>query len=141
MGDKPIYGTAKLESSVKPGGMKNEEPRLGVKRVYQNDKCRIYLEGELRLGNSEQLVELTQEAFQSGCREVILDFSKVTYCDTSGLQCLVMIFKYVKESGTLDFCIFVPDGTILDTLRISGFDKFIKITSREADLGEGWDTA
>jgi len=111
---------------------------LKIQRLYIGDRCKISLSGELRHGNAEHLLANVQDAFESGSREVLLDFSRVEYCDTAGLQSLVQIFKYVQSNQGWKFWIYAPEGMVMETLQTCRFDKFLDITQNPADLEGDW---
>jgi anti-sigma B factor antagonist len=59
----------------------------------------IHVEGQLIVGNRQELKQLIQEALDHGERKFLLDFAQAGYIDSSGLGALVSISKKVRESG------------------------------------------
>lgn len=62
----------------------------------------IRVEGQLIVGNRQELKAAVQAALDQGERRFIIDFSRTGYIDSSGLGALVSISKKVREqSGEL----------------------------------------
>ena len=62
----------------------------------------IDVEGQLIVGNRQELKQKVLERLDSGERKFLIDFSNTGYIDSSGLGVLVAMAKKVKqERGTL----------------------------------------
>lgn len=59
----------------------------------------IAVEGQLIVGNRQELKNLVQEALDAGDRKFLIDFSTTGYIDSSGLGALVSISKKIREQG------------------------------------------
>ena len=59
----------------------------------------VQVDGQLIVGNRQELKQLVQEALDGGERKFLVDFSKAGYIDSSGLGALVSISKKVREQG------------------------------------------
>ncbi len=59
----------------------------------------VRVEGQLVVGNRQELKELVQDAVEHGDRKFLLDFTPTAYIDSSGLGALVSISKRVREAG------------------------------------------
>jgi anti-sigma B factor antagonist len=59
----------------------------------------IQVEGQLIVGNRQELKDLVGAALDHGDRRILIDFSQTGYIDSSGLGALVSISKRVRESG------------------------------------------
>lgn len=59
----------------------------------------VEVEGQLIVGNRQELKAVVQEAIDHGERKLLIDFSKTGYIDSSGLGALVSISKKVREQG------------------------------------------
>src|ERR671915_1384258 len=59
----------------------------------------VQVEGQLIVGNRQELKELVQAALDRGERRILIDFSRTGYIDSSGLGALVSISKRIRESG------------------------------------------
>ncbi len=59
----------------------------------------LQVEGQLIVGNRQELKELVQTALDKGERRLLIDFSRTGYIDSSGLGALVSISKKIREAG------------------------------------------
>ena len=59
----------------------------------------VQVEGQLIVGNRQELKELVQAALERGDRRLLIDFSRTGYIDSSGLGALVSISKKIREAG------------------------------------------
>jgi anti-sigma B factor antagonist len=59
----------------------------------------VQVEGQLIVGNRQELKELVQAALDGGERRILIDFSRTGYIDSSGLGALVSISKRIREMG------------------------------------------
>ncbi len=59
----------------------------------------IQVEGQLIVGNRQDLKELVQRALDAGERRILIDFSRTGYIDSSGLGALVSTSKKIREAG------------------------------------------
>ena len=59
----------------------------------------IRVEGQLIVGNRQELKSLIQAGLEAGERKFLIDCSGTGYIDSSGLGALVTISKKVRESG------------------------------------------
>ncbi len=118
--------------------VKSDSQNLMFKRAFASEKCMLSLIGELRQTLAESLFEEAIRLYESGIKNLVLDFRKLEYADTVGLQNLVRIYKYVDENDGISFSILAPRGEILDILRICRFDKFIDIRQDLNELEDDW---
>ena len=59
----------------------------------------VQVEGQLIVGNRQELKDLIQAALDAGDRRVLIDFSRTGYIDSSGLGALVSLSKRIREAG------------------------------------------
>ncbi len=59
----------------------------------------ISVEGQLIVGNRQELKDLVQDALGEGDRKFLIDFAGTAYIDSSGLGALVSISKKIREQG------------------------------------------
>ena len=59
----------------------------------------VEVEGQLIVGNRQELKATIQQARGNGERELLVDFAKAGYIDSSGLGAVVSISKKVREQG------------------------------------------
>ena len=59
----------------------------------------VQVEGQLVVGNRQELKELVQRSLDAADRRILIDFSRTGYIDSSGLGALVSISKRIREAG------------------------------------------
>ena len=59
----------------------------------------VEVEGQLIVGNRQELKATIQQALDKGEGKLLVDFAKTGYIDSSGLGALVSISKKVREQG------------------------------------------
>jgi anti-sigma B factor antagonist len=59
----------------------------------------IEAEGQLIVGNRQELKQLVLDAIDKGAKKVLVDFARTGYIDSSGLGVLVSLAKKIREGG------------------------------------------
>ena len=59
----------------------------------------VKVDGQLIVGNRQELKQLIHEGLEAGERKFVIDCTHTGYIDSSGLGALVTISKKVRESG------------------------------------------
>ena len=59
----------------------------------------VGVEGQLIVGNRQDLKQKVLDALDGGARKFVVDFSKTGYIDSSGLGVLVSLSKKIREQG------------------------------------------
>lgn len=59
----------------------------------------VRVEGQLIVGNRQELKALIQEALDGGARKFVVDCAQTGYIDSSGLGALVTMSRKVRELG------------------------------------------
>jgi anti-sigma B factor antagonist len=65
----------------------------------QNDVTLFEVQGQLIVGNRQELKQKVLEELEAGARRFLLDFSGTGYIDSSGLGVLVSLSKKIREHG------------------------------------------
>jgi anti-sigma B factor antagonist len=65
----------------------------------QEDVTIIDVEGQLIVGNRQELKQKVLEELEGGGRKFLIDFSNTGYIDSSGLGVLVSLSKKIREQG------------------------------------------
>ncbi|MFK8185036.1 MAG: STAS domain-containing protein [Phormidesmis sp.] len=92
-------------------------------------------------GNSAN--DLTSEIIgyiQADAKIILLDFSDVTFMNSSGIGALVSALKVSKKAGG-DLCICSPSFQVRDILRITKLDKLFKVFTTREDFNQSISTA
>jgi len=68
--------------------------------VSQSDAVTVVdVEGQLIVGNRQELKQKVLEELENGARKFVIDFSDTGYIDSSGLGVLVSLSKKIREQG------------------------------------------
>jgi len=59
----------------------------------------VEVDGQLIVGNRQELKDLVLQALEGGARNFAVDFTKTSYIDSSGLGVLVSLSKKIREAG------------------------------------------
>jgi len=80
-----------------------DEPTCGGRMGFQVEKVDgvlvVDVEGQLIVGNRQELKQKVLEELENGERKFVVDFEKTGYIDSSGLGVLVSLSKKVREQG------------------------------------------
>lgn len=63
------------------------------------DVSLIEVEGQLIVGNRQELKQQVLEQLEDGDRKFVIDFAETGYIDSSGLGVLVSLSKKIREHG------------------------------------------
>jgi anti-sigma B factor antagonist len=72
---------------------------MGFQVEKVNDVLVVDVEGQLIVGNRQELKQKVLEELENGERKFVVDFEKTGYIDSSGLGVLVSLSKKVREQG------------------------------------------
>ena len=59
----------------------------------------VEVEGQLIVGNRQELKQRVLDECEAGARKVLVDFTRTGYIDSSGLGVLVSLAKRLREDG------------------------------------------
>jgi len=59
----------------------------------------VGVEGQLIVGNRQELKAKVLDALEGGARKFVIDFNRTGYIDSSGLGVLVSLSKKIREQG------------------------------------------
>ena len=72
---------------------------MGFEVSKNGDVTLVEVEGQLIVGNRQDLKHQVLEQLESGDRKFVIDFAKTGYIDSSGLGVLVSLSKKIREQG------------------------------------------
>lgn len=86
------------------GGRGNRDNRAGRSRMSfsirdDGDITIVTVDGELIVGNRQELKANVLDRLERGDRKFLIDFSSSSYIDSSGLGVLVSLSKKIGEAG------------------------------------------
>ena len=65
----------------------------------RGDVCIVEVEGQLIVGNRQELKQKILQELDKGQRKVLVDFARTGYIDSSGLGVLVSLAKKIRDMG------------------------------------------
>ena len=65
----------------------------------ERDVLVVDVDGQLIVGNRQEMKQKVLDALESGERKFLIDFEKTGYIDSSGLGVLVSLSKKIREQG------------------------------------------
>lgn len=72
---------------------------MGFRVEKQGEVTVVDVEGQLIVGNRQELKQTVLEQLEKGDRKFVVDFSNTGYIDSSGLGVLVSLSKKIREQG------------------------------------------
>src|SRR5690606_38053158 len=81
---------------------RDPRPREGAMNFQVNreaDVVAIDVEGQLIVGNRQELKQKVLQELEDGARKFLIDFARTGYIDSSGLGVLVSLSKKIREQG------------------------------------------
>jgi len=105
----------------------------------------FHLVGDLDGNTYEEFQEKAEEAFQSGTRYLLLDFSKVPFVSSAGIRGLHHVFNLSRSDSTVEsdqaisqglrdgtfksshLKLLNPNQNVSNLLKITGYDMFLEV--------------
>jgi len=72
---------------------------MSLQVIKQGDVVVIEVDGQLIVGNRQELKQKVLDALEGGSRKFLIDFTQTGYIDSSGLGVLVSLAKRMRELG------------------------------------------
>ena len=72
---------------------------MSLQVTRQGEIVVIEVDGQLIVGNRQELKQKVLEEAEAGARKILVDFAKAGYIDSSGLGVLVSLAKRMRELG------------------------------------------
>jgi anti-sigma B factor antagonist len=72
---------------------------MGFQVEKVKDVLVVEVEGQLIVGNRQELKQRVLEELEKGERKFVVDFARTGYIDSSGLGVLVSLSKKIREQG------------------------------------------
>ncbi|MFC1574951.1 STAS domain-containing protein [Gemmatimonadota bacterium] len=107
---------------------------MGFQVEKVNDVFVVDVEGQLIVGNRQELKQKVLEELEKGERKFVVDFEKTGYIDSSGLGVLVSLSKKIREKGG-DLRLANLNEDLRTLFELTKLDTLFQIAdSREAAL-------
>lgn len=93
-----------------------------------DDAVLLSLDGEIDLSSAHLLVDSIDLAIEAGAQRIVLDFSGVTFVNSTGLGAMVAATKRLRAEGG-DLVLRRFRGIPASALATTGLDRFFTIES------------
>ncbi len=101
-------------------------PLLTVTVSANDSEIEITVDGELDFTTNDQLTSAAKP-FAGRAASVVLDLSRLVFCDSAGLAALVRIHKAARTGGGL--VLRDPTRRIMQLLQMTGLDRVFAIAT------------
>ena len=88
----------------------------------------ITVSGDLDIRSAPQLNKTVEKLLKPGLARMIIDFSDITYIDSSGMGTLVSCFKHAQSNQTT-FGLASVSGRVCDLLKLTRLQGFFPLYS------------
>ncbi len=109
---------------------------LRVDVSERDDHVLVTAAGEIDASTAHQVADAVALALREGHRRVLLDFSGVTFIDSTGLGVLVKSHRSAEALGSV-FAVVHPTTSTRKLIRVLGLDQLLYVyDDREQALAE-----
>jgi anti-anti-sigma factor len=95
-----------------------------------NDTALIVLEGELDAASAALFKDTVEKAASGKPKQLVLHLEKLTFMASAGLR--VLIFAKQKMGPSAEVVVVGAQPKIIETIRMTGFDRSIRIEPTRA---------
>jgi len=107
-------------------------------QVSHNDGVTLVeVEGQLIVGNRQELKQKVLEHLEGGDRKFVIDFSDTGYIDSSGLGVLVSLSKKIREQGG-ELRLSSLNEDLRTLFELTKLDTLFKIADTKEEALEGF---
>jgi anti-sigma B factor antagonist len=103
------------------------------KSDFGSDWVSLAVSGEIDLATVDQLEQELRDFQDSGSGNLVVDLTGADFMDSSGLRCLVMADRALRDSGRR-FALVVSNGPISRLIELSGVESTIEVVSSHEEL-------
>jgi anti-sigma B factor antagonist len=96
----------------------------------------VDVEGQLIVGNRQELKQKVLEELEGGERKFVIDFANTGYIDSSGLGVLVSLSKKIREQGG-ELRLAALNEDLRTLFELTKLDTLFKIADTRAEALEG----
>lgn len=102
----------------------------------ENDVTVVAVEGQLIVGNRQELKQKVLDELENGERKFVVDFDQTGYIDSSGLGVLVSLSKKIREQGG-EFRLAGLNEDLRTLFELTKLDTLFKIAGSRAEALKG----
>ena len=102
-----------------------------TKITADGDKLTVFLDGEIDHHGCIQIrQDIDAEILKTHPNEIVLDFGKVTFMDSSGIGLIMGRYKLASSYGAL-VTVTEASSYLKRVMRLAGLDTIVKIKAKE----------
>ena len=105
---------------------------MGFTVTREDDICIVDVEGQLIVGNRQELKQRVLDQLDDGDRTFVIDFARTGYIDSSGLGVLVSLSKKIREQGG-DLRLAGLNDDLRTLFELTKLDTLFTITDTRAE--------
>ena len=110
---------------------------MDIETTNPGGKTVLSITGRIDTSTATELEQTINKEIGLGKRQILLDFTRVSYISSSGLRVLLVTAKKLINPGDkFGICSLSPD--VLKILRLAGFTSIFSIYSSEGEALAGW---
>ncbi len=102
----------------------------------ENGVTVVAVEGQLIVGNRQELKQKVLEELENGERKFVVDFDQTGYIDSSGLGVLVSLSKKIREQGG-ELRLASLNEDLRTLFELTKLDTLFKIADSRAEALQG----
>ena len=110
---------------------------MSLQVTTQGDVVIIAIDGQLIVGNRQELKQQVLDRVEAGARKVVVDFAGAGYIDSSGLGVLVSLAKRLRELGG-DLRLANLNEDLLTLFELTKLDSLFGIAASRDQAVEGF---
>lgn len=110
---------------------------MGFTVSNQGDVTVVEVEGQLIVGNRQELKQRVLEDLEGGARKFVVDFAETGYIDSSGLGVLVSLSKKIREKGG-ELRLSSLNEDLRTLFELTKLDTLFRITDDKESALEGF---
>jgi anti-sigma B factor antagonist len=115
--------------------MASMQPEFEIRSELGQGTARLTLSGELDLATVPRLRAETQALLEQSARHLIIDLSRLTFVDSSGLSLFISLnYRASRENWTLSLT--RPSGKTLSVFSITGTDAHLPFIDEQGSPEE-----
>lgn len=109
---------------------------MGFELKKQADVTVVDVDGQLIVGNRQELKQRVLEELENGDRKFVIDFANTGYIDSSGLGVLVSLSKKIREQGG-ELRLASLNEDLRTLFELTKLDTLFRITESREEALEG----
>jgi anti-anti-sigma factor len=109
------------------------DDRIQIDLSHEGETVVITLRGELDLAAAPLFSAQFEECFAAGSKPIVVDLSKLSFMDSTGLRSVLMAHERTQEQGR-SFGVMPGDGQVARLLSIARVEEHLNLISEPAEL-------